>query len=29
VDLASYDEDGCFEVLREGALPAAEIAAQL
>ena len=29
VDLASYEEDGGFEVLREGALPAARIAAEL
>jgi L-threonylcarbamoyladenylate synthase len=29
VDLASYEEDGRFEVLREGALPAARIAAEL
>ena len=29
VDLASYEEDGTFEVLREGALPAEAIAAKL
>ena len=29
VDLGSYEEDGTFEVLREGALPANRIAAQL
>jgi len=29
VDLASYEEDGRFEILREGAVPAAEVAAKL
>ena len=29
VDLSAYEQDGRFEVLREGALPAAQIAAEL
>jgi len=29
VDLASYEDDGGFEILREGALPAAVVVAAL
>ena len=29
IDLAAYEDGGAFEVLREGAVPAAEVAALL